>query len=54
MAEKAHIYIRQYIHIEISENIYLKQVFILTKLESINLSATNGTFVRQDEIESNY
>ena len=50
----AHIYIRQYVHIEIFENIYLKQVFILKELESINLSATNGTFATQDEIESNY
>ena len=51
---KAHIYIRQYVHIEIFENIDMKQVFIQKQLESIGLSATNGTFVTKGEIESNF
>ena len=42
------------VHIEIFENIDLKQVFIQKELESIGLSATNGTFVTKGEIESNF
>ena len=38
----------------ISENTDLKQVIIEKELESINLSATNGTFVTKCEIESNF
>ena len=51
---KAQIYIRQYVHIENFENIDMKQVFIQKQLESIGLSATNGTFVTKGEIESNF
>ena len=38
----------------ISENTDLKQVIIQKELESINLSATNGTFVTKGEILSNF
>ena len=51
---KAHIYIRHYVYIEIFEHIDLKQVFIQKQLESVGLSATNGTFVTKGEIESNF
>ena len=37
-----------------SENTDLKQVIIQKELESINISATNETFVTKDEIESNF
>ena len=37
-----------------SENNSLNQVIIQSELESINLSATNGTFVTKGEIESNF
>ena len=37
-----------------SENNSLNQVMIQSELESINLSATNGTFVTKGEIESNF
>ena len=43
---KAHICIRQ--------NSDWKNVLILKLLEIINLSATNGTFVKKGEIESNF
>ena len=36
------------------ENIDMKKVFIQKYLESIELSATNGTFVTKGEIESNF
>ena len=36
------------------ENTDLMQVIIQKELESINLSATNGTFVTKSEIESNF
>ena len=45
---------KQYVHSEISENTDWKQVIIEKELESINLSATNGTFVTKGEIESNF
>ena len=51
---KANIYIRQNVQIEIFEKIDLKQVFIRKQLESMGLSATNGTFVKKGEIESNF
>ena len=38
----------------ISENTNLNHVIIQRKLESINLSATNRTFVTKGEIESNF
>ena len=38
----------------ISEKLDLKQVFIQKQSESIDLSATNGTFVTKGEIESNF
>ena len=38
----------------ISENTDLKQVIIQKELESINLSATNGTFVTKGETLSNF
>ena len=38
----------------IPENHDLKQVIIQNELESINLSATNVTFVTKGEIESNF
>ena len=37
-----------------SENINLNQVIKQRELESINVSATNGTFVTKCEIESNF
>ena len=51
---KAHIWIKQYLQSGISENTNLDQVIIQTELESINLSATNGTFFTKCEIESNF
>ena len=46
---KAHIYIyiRQWVQIGILENSDLKQDFIQNYLESNNLCATNGTFVKK-------
>ena len=45
----------QYVPIEIFENSVLKQVFYIKKLlESIDLSATNGTFIPKGEIERNF
>ena len=44
----------QYVQSGIPENTYLSQVIIPRELESINLSATNGTFVTKGEIESNF
>ena len=37
-----------------SKNTDLKQVIIQKKLESSNLSSTNGTFVTKGKIESNF
>ena len=37
-----------------SENTDLMPVIIQKELESINLSATNGTFVTKSEIKSNF
>ena len=37
-----------------SENNSLNQVIMQSELESINLSATNRTFVTKGEIESNF
>ena len=51
---KAHLSIKQYLQSEISENTNLNQVIIQMELESINLSATNRTFVTKGEIESNF
>ena len=49
MAEQS-TYIKQYLQSGISENTNLNQVIIQRKLESINLSATNATFVTKGEI----
>ena len=46
--------IKQYLQIGISENTNLNQGIIQKELESINLSATNWTFVTKREIESNF
>ena len=54
LQNKAHIKIKQYLWSGISENTNLNQVIIQRELESINLSATNGTFVPKGEIESNF
>ena len=51
---KAHVHKKQYLQSGISENTNLNQVIIQSELESINLSATNGTFVTKGEIESNF
>ena len=51
---KAHTYIGQYVDIAIFENIDMKASVIQKQLESIGLSATNGTFVTKGEIESNF
>ena len=51
---KAHVYIKQYLPSEISENTNLNQVIMQRELESINLSPTNGTYVTKGEIESNF
>ena len=45
---------KQHIQSGISENTNLNQVILQRKLESINLGATNGTFVTKGEIESNF
>ena len=50
---KAHIKIKQYLQSKISENNSLNQGIIQRELESINLSAANGTFVIKGEVESN-
>ena len=52
--KKAHIYIRQYVHIEIFEKIDMKQVLIQKQLDSTDLSATNKTFVTKGEFERNF
>ena len=52
--QSTHIYMRQYVQIEIFENNNLKPVFIQKLLESIDLSATNGTFVIKGDNESNF
>ena len=54
MAEQSTHINKQYLKSGISENTNLNQVIIQMKLESINLSATNGTFVTKGEIESNF
>ena len=51
---KAHVYIKQNVQSRISQKKYLNQVIIQRELESINFSATNGTFVTKGEIESNF
>ena len=48
---KADVHIKQYIQSGISENTNLNQVIIQSELESINLSARNGTFVTKGEIK---
>ena len=40
--------------VEFLKNINFNLVIIQRELESINLSATNGTFVTKGEIESNF
>ena len=52
--QSTHIKKKQYAQSGISENTDGKQVIIEMELESINLSATNGTFVTKGEIESNF
>ena len=49
---KKYIYI--YVQSGISENTNLNQVIMQRELESIILSATNGTFVTKGEINSNF
>ena len=48
---KANVLIKQYLYSGISENTNLNQGIIQRELESINLSATNGTFITKGEIE---
>ena len=43
---------KQYVQSGISENTHLNEVIRQTELESINLSATNGTLVTKGEIEN--
>ena len=50
---KAHILIKQNLH-GIFENTNLNQVIMQRELESINLSASNGTFVTKGEIKNNF
>ena len=38
----------------ISKNPYLNQVIMQREFKSINLGATNGSFVTKGEIESNF
>ena len=45
---------KKYLQSGISENTNLNQDINQRELESINLSATNGTFVTKGEIESNF
>ena len=45
LQNKAHVQIKQYLQSGISENTNLNQDIKQRELESINLSATNGTFV---------
>ena len=55
MAEQiTHINININVQRRISENTDLKKGIIQKDLESINLGATNGTFVTKGEIESNF
>ena len=54
MAEQSTCLIKQYLQSGISENTSLNQVIIQRELESINISATNGTFVTKGAIESNF
>ena len=46
--------VRKFVQIGIFENGHFKQVFIQKQLESIDLSATNGTFVTKGESESKF
>ena len=45
---------KQYLQCGIFENNSWNPVIIQRELESISLSATNGTFVTKDEIEINF
>ena len=55
MAEQStHKNKNKYLQSKISENNSLNQGIIQRELESINLSATNDTFVTKGEIESNF
>ena len=45
---------KQYVQSRISEKTYSKQVIVQKKLESINSSAKNGTFITKDEIKINF
>ena len=54
MAEKSTCINKQYVKSRTSENPDLKQGIIQKELESINLSAINGTFVTKGESESNF
>ena len=54
LENRAHIKIKQYKRCRISENTHLNQLIIQKKIEIINLSATNETFVKKSEIESNF
>ena len=45
---------KQYLQSGISENTNFNQVIKHRELESINLSATNGTFFTKGEIKSNF
>ena len=45
---------RQYVEIIFFENSNLKQVFYTKVVKSIDLSATNGTFVTKGQFESNF
>ena len=51
---KAHVKIKQCVQSGISENTHLNQVIRQRELGSINLSATNGTFITKGKIESNF
>ena len=53
LENRAHIKIKQYKQGRISENTNLNQL-IIQKIEIINLTATNETFVKKGEIESNF
>ena len=48
---KAQVLIKQYVKSEISEFTNLYQFIIQRELESINLSATNWTFVTKEKLK---
>ena len=52
--QSTHICIRGYVQVGSFESSDLRHIFMQKKLESVNFSVTNGTFVTKCEFESNF